>query len=64
MKGSWKTTVVGLVLAIFVAVEPLLSGETLNWKSLVLAALIAGLTYLAKDYNVTGGTIDNGKLPE
>ena len=51
---SWKTTVVGAVLAIVVAVQPLLQTGQIDWKAVGLGGLIALLGYFAKDSNVTG----------
>jgi hypothetical protein len=59
--GNYKTTIVGIAGAVWVAIQPLLTkGDfelSRDWKQLVYAALIAGFGFLAKDYNVTGGTI-------
>jgi len=63
MNTSYKTTIIGIILAVFVAIQPILESGSINWKSLILAALIAALSYLAKDNNVTGGTVDNGLKP-
>lgn len=61
---SWKTFVVGIATAIFVALQPLISNGNFvferDWKSLVGAALIAAFGYVAKDANVTGGNQSNG----
>ena len=61
---SWKTTVVGALLAIVIAVQPILATGTIDWKAVILAALVALLGYLAKDSNVTGGTVSNGEVPK
>jgi hypothetical protein len=53
---SWKTTLIGAILAIVVAVQPLIATGKIDWKAVVMAALIAGLGYVAKDSDVTGGT--------
>ena len=55
---NWKTSLVGCIIAVCVAIQPLLGATgKLDWKSIVIAALIAGFGFLAKDNNVTGGTV-------
>lgn len=51
---NWKTSLLGALLAIVVAVQPLISTGTIDWKAVVIAALIAGLGFVAKDHDVTG----------
>lgn len=53
---SWKTTVVGILLAIAYAIQPIIATGQIDWKQIVIAALIALLGYVAKDSDVTGGT--------
>ena len=53
---SWKTTVIGALIAILVAVQPLIATGTIDWKAVGLAALIALFGFISKDSNVTGGT--------
>ena len=57
--SNWKTTVAGILAAIWTAVSPsFVNGnfDTLktNWQSLLGAAFIAAVGVLAKDYDVTG----------
>lgn len=59
MNTSWKTMVVGAILAILIAVQPLLETGTIDWKAVILAALVALFSYLVKDKDVTGGTRSN-----
>lgn len=51
---SWKTTLLGALLAITVAVQPLITTGTIDWKAVTIAVLIAALGYFAKDHDVTG----------
>lgn len=56
---SWKTTIVGGLLATLLAIEPLLSGagyhiDKATVGRLVFAGLVALLGYLAKDLDATG----------
>ena len=51
---NWKTTVVGVIIAIVIAVSPILETGTIVWKDIILAAIIAAFGYFAKDHDVTG----------
>jgi hypothetical protein len=53
---SWKTTLFGALIAICVAVQPLIATGKIDWKAVGLAALIALFGFFSKDSNVTGGT--------
>jgi hypothetical protein len=61
---SWKTAILGAILAIVVAVAPIIQTGAVDWKAVGMAALIALLGYFTKDKNVTGGTVDNGERPK
>lgn len=56
---SYKTTIIGLILAIIVAVQPMIATGEINWKAVGMAALIAAFGFVSKDANVTGGTVAN-----
>jgi spore maturation protein SpmB len=62
MNGSILTTVIGALIAVLVAIQPLISTGQLDWKNIVLAALIALFGYIAKDKGVVvpPGYRDNG----
>lgn len=51
---NWRTTAVGLVGAIWVAVEPMLTSGEIDWKQIATAAFIAALGIFSKDAGVTG----------
>lgn len=51
---NWKTTLTGVLGAIFYAVFPLIQGGSPAAKDLVLAAVIAGISAAAKDFDTTG----------
>jgi len=51
---NWKTTIVGALLAIVVAVQPYAATGVFEWKQMIVPALIALLGYIAKDAGVTG----------
>jgi hypothetical protein len=53
---SYKTTISGCLIAVFVAVQPIIETGILDWKKIGIAALIAAFSFFAKDNNVTGGT--------
>ena len=59
MKKSWKSTLVGALLAAVIAIQPILETGAIDWKRVILAGLVALLGYVVKDGNVTGGTIEN-----
>ena len=58
---SWKTTLIGAILAACVAIQPLFESGEYDYKRLVFAGLIALLGALMKDYDKTG---DGKKKPE
>ena len=51
---SYKTTIIGAVLAVIIAVQPLIETGIIDYKKVGLAAIIALFVYLAKDSDVTG----------
>ena len=56
---SYKTTIVGIGLAIMIAVQPIIEGtgyhfDTKTIGKLTFAALLAAFGYLSKDHDVTG----------
>lgn len=54
---NWRTTLVGCLFAVIVAIEPLITTGAMNWEQVGKAALIALFAFLVKDANVTGGTV-------
>jgi hypothetical protein len=56
---SYKTTIIGVGLAILIAVQPIVEGtgyhfDTKTISKLAFASLLAAFGYLAKDHDVTG----------
>jgi len=51
---SYKTTIIGAILAAIIAVQPLIETGSFDLKKVALAAFIALFGYLAKDSDVTG----------
>lgn len=51
---SWKTTIVGALLATVIAIQPFFEPGAYDFKKLLLAGLVALLGYLAKDFDTTG----------
>jgi hypothetical protein len=56
---SYKTTIIGLGLAIFMAVQPIFEGESVSFDRklvcrILIAAMVAVFGYYAKDHDVTG----------
>jgi len=54
---NWKTTLFGCLAAVMIAVTPLIQTGDIDWKAVVIAALVAAFSFVAKDSNVTGGTV-------
>lgn len=59
---SWKTMIVGSLLAVLIAIQPLIEVGEIDWKSVILAGLVALFSYLVKDKDVTGGQRSNKML--
>jgi hypothetical protein len=55
---NWKTTLAGCVTAMLYAVLSALQAGTVEPKDLVIAGGMAAIGALAKDLNVTGGTVN------
>jgi hypothetical protein len=51
---SWKTTLVGYLGAVAVAILPILQGQGVQWDKVLLAAIIAVVSRFAKDAGATG----------
>lgn len=51
---NWRTTILGCLLAIAIAVEPLITEGHIDWKKVVLGGLIAAFSFLTKDARETG----------
>ena len=51
---SYKTTIIGALLAAIIAIQPLIETGVIDWKKIGLAACIALFGYIAKDSDVTG----------
>ena len=54
---SWKTTIMGIILASMIAIQPLTSDEInlrKDWFKFILAIAIAIFGYFSKDHDVTG----------
>ena len=51
---NWKTTLIGAIMAVVVAVYPIVETGNIDWKSVGMAALIAALGFFAKDFDKTG----------
>lgn len=56
---SWKTTIVGVGLAVLTACQPILDGsgyhaDTKTIGTLIFAGLLAAFGYLSKDYDTSG----------
>ena len=54
---NWKTSLCGCLAAVMIAIAPILQTGQVDWKTLIIAALVAAFGFLSKDFNVTGGTV-------
>jgi|WetSurSiteA1Bulk_404760.scaffolds.fasta_scaffold99507_2 hypothetical protein len=54
---NWKTTLVGAVLGAALVVVNLIQAGTVDTKTLITAGAVALIGLLAKDFNVTGGSV-------
>jgi len=54
MLTSWKTTVCGILAAVAYAAQ---TADWTNWKTFAVSGALAALGFMAKDHNVTGGTV-------
>lgn len=55
---NWKTTLIGLLTAILNAVLPIVNNGQIQPRDIAVSAGIAALGYFSKDFNVTGGDVD------
>ena len=46
---NWKTTTLGVLLAVLIAIEPIFTLREFTLANIVLAGLIVALSYFAKD---------------
>jgi hypothetical protein len=53
---NWKTTLAGFIGAIALSLQSLFATGAVDGKTAMTAVIVAGLGFLAKDFNVTGGT--------
>ena len=58
---NWKTTLCGLIAGVATALANYTGPN--NWQGYVSAAALVALGIIAKDFNVTGGTVASGTTP-
>lgn len=54
---NWRTTLVGGLLALLLAIQPLIEAAgtgDIDWKQLAVAGIVAVFSYLSKDAGVSG----------
>lgn len=56
---SYKTSLVGLLLAVIVAIQPIVEGtgyhlDAASTGKLIFAGLLAALGFMSKDHDITG----------
>jgi hypothetical protein len=54
---NWKTTIAGCLTAGIYAAAALLQQGNMDWKDIAVTAGLAAVGVLAKDMNVTGGSV-------
>lgn len=57
MFTNWKTTLIGCIGAIVYAVLPLVQGGNIVVKDIVIAAVVAAVSFMAKDFDTTGNGV-------
>ena len=57
--ANYKTTIIGIVMAVLMAMQTYDGSK--GWKGYAMAAAMAIFGFMAKDFNVTGGTVTNTK---
>ena len=55
---NWKTTLAGALGAALIVALELYQKGTLDVNTILISAAIAAVGFLAKDMNVTGGTVE------
>ncbi len=60
---NWKTSAIGCLFAVANVVLPLMQGNTISTKDILVSAFGAALGFLSKDFNVTGGTVTQSSDP-
>jgi hypothetical protein len=54
---NWKTSLAGILGALAVnAISYFQSNQTIDWKVFSLSMMMVAVSFLAKDFNTTGGT--------
>lgn len=51
---NWKTTLTGVIGAVALALEKVISTGTMDERTLIMCAIVAALGFIGKDFNVTG----------
>jgi hypothetical protein len=54
LPANWRTTVAGLIGAVAIAVEPVITTGLWDKERIITAAVIGVVSYLAKDAGVSG----------
>jgi hypothetical protein len=57
MITNYKTTIAGCAGAACLAASKIIETGTIDYQTIITAVIVAILGFLAKDFNVTGGTV-------
>lgn len=60
---NWKTTLIGVLLGVGTFLEPIINTGHIDVAKTILGALMVALGIVAKDFNVTGGSVNQGTPP-
>lgn len=58
---NWKTTITGIFGAVATALIPVIQGKGFETETLIIAATLAALGFISKDYDTTGAGRDAEK---
>ena len=61
---NWKTTLAGLIPALFILAYKLFAHMPITAEDVTIAAGSAGIGAFAKDHNVTGGNVQQTLPPK
>ena len=61
---NWKTTLTGILGAVATALIPVIQGKGFELEYILIAAVVATLGVVSKDYDTTGAGAGAQKLPD
>lgn len=61
---NWKTTLTGILGAVATALIPVIQGKGFELEYILIAAVVATLGVVSKDYDTTGAGAGAQKIPD